>query len=186
MSQIKLSLFSKNFYSVIQNQHSGFTPLCTGKLAFWENDTPWPVLFVTGRSVNACTGADSKQQTLCDWGWSSRGKRSVKSTPLSRCRPGPARPCCLLSFLPLLLARLSVSCTLALFLLFCSWPCPMACESLLPWPGAESEPLQWELRVFITGPARNARPPLWHRSSSYTHHPAATPTISRQAFAPPF
>ena len=65
-----------------------------------------------------------------------------------------------LSFLPKVICffffwKLSLPQTLLflwdLLLFICFWPSCMACEILVPWPGIEPGPRQWECGVLTTG-----------------------------------
>lgn len=98
---------------VIQNENSVFIPVCAGKLAFWKNETPSPVLSAAVRGVNTCTGADSddKRASLSPR-VEFRKDEERHAHSLSR-QPGPAPA--LSPFLPLLPARLSLTHSHVLF-----------------------------------------------------------------------
>ena len=104
---------------VIQNENSVFIPVCAGKLAFWKNETPSPVLSAAVRGVNTWADSGDKRASPSPR-VEFRRDEERHAHPLSR-QPGPAPARS--SFLPLLPARLFSHTHTFCFVLLLAVPC---------------------------------------------------------------
>ena len=162
---------------VIQNQNSVFIPLCAGKLAFWKNETPWPVLFAAVRGVNTCTGADSGDKRASPRvEFQRQEERHAHS--LSR-QPGPAPA---LSFFPLLPARLSLTHSHVLFCAALGRPL-WHLRAYFPDQGLDPSPCSGSSGSSSLA-HRGMPPTLRHRSSSHTHLSVPPPSCCPSHLTP--